>query len=355
MAFEQQILERIETLLHGNGITDIRRSMRLISAWVNDLVEGQDYTVPLFISFLPYEGETRGEWQLQILFTLSKNISAGHFELLTKKLEKLNNLADIGSLLLLPEGEIVYAARLLLPEDDPEAAICSISETLQLMLLFLMDYYVYILALSAAPGQLELARYQQQWGCTEDDTWQPLAIPEALQTQFGEYLSEECERVETAEYGITFLAAHIAGEDDWKAAGVLRFQMNQLPGEICIQRMQLELLVLDDIPEEHLAECRGRMQELSRQTAFGYLAVNEKRQILYRYSCPVSVNQHERTRQIFEAVIYEMVLFLDCFYPYLLTSALNPERMSLGDYITRLTELAGTQQDKQISDEEHRL
>ena len=352
MAFEQQILERMETLLHGDGIAGIRRSTRLISAWVNDLVEGQNYTVPLYISFPPYEGETRGEWQLQILFTLSKNISAEHFELLTMKLEELNNLVDIGSLLLLPEGEIAYAARLLLPEDDLGAAICSISETLQLMFFFLMDYYVYILAVSANPGQLTLARYQGQWGCTGDDTWQPVAIPESLQIQLKEYLSEECERVETAEHGIAFMTSHIAGEDAWKAAGVLRFQENELSEEEYIQRMQLELLVLDDIPEEHLAECRGRMQELSRQTTFGYLTLNEKHQILYRYSCPVSVNQPGQTRQIFEAVIYEMVLFLDCFYPYLLTSALSPERMTLSDYIIRLTELAGTQQDKQISDEE---
>lgn len=352
MAFEQQILECMETLIQGDGITDIRRSKRLISAWVNDLVEGQDYTVPLYISFLPYEGEMRGEWQLQILLTLSKNISPEHFELLTKKLEELNNLVDIGSLLLLPEGEIAYAARLLLTEDDPEAAICSISEALQLMLLFLMDYYVYILALSANPGQLTLTRYQEQWGGIVDDAWRLVAIPESLQTQLKKYLLEECERVESAEHGIAFMTSHIAGEDAWKAAGVLRFLENQLSEEERIQRMQLELLVLDDIPEEYLSECRGRMQELSRQTTFGYLTLNEKHQILYRYSCPVSVNQPEQTRQIFEAVIYEMVLFLDCFYPYLLTSALSPERMTLSDYIARVAELAGTQQDKQISDEE---
>ena len=354
MAFEQQILERIETLLQGDGITDIRRSMRLVSAWVNGLVEGQDYTVPLFISFLPYEGEKRGEWQLQILFTLSRNISAEHYAPLVKKLEELNNIVDTGSLLLLPEGGIAYAARLLLTEKDPDAALCSISETIQLMLLFLMDYYVYILTLSADPEKLTLARYQEQWECIREAAWHPVAIPAVLQTQMKEYLLEECERVETAEQGIAFMTAQIAGETDWKAVGVLHFQEKQLSEEKYIQRMQLELLVLDDIPEEHLAECRERMQELSGQTSFGYLTLNEERQLLYRYVCPISVELLGLTQQIFEAVIYEMVLFLDCFYPYLLVSALKPERMTLGDYIIKLSELVQKEkpvQDKPVRDE----
>ena len=338
MTFEEQMIERLEALLHTDGIIAVKREKKLLSAWVTELVEGQDYKVPLNIVLLPYEGGAQAQWELHILFTLARNISIDQFTELSIRLQELNARADTGNLLLLPTCEICYTQQILLQETDLDAAMETAESTLQLMLLFLMNYYLYILLISSEPNRFTLKQYREKVFEVGENQWHTLPMDESLSKPLIEYLRMECEQAEATADGIAFFLSYLSGEEHFKAAGKLKF-FRSTTGEAG-ERMELRMLLLDQLPAEHLHELRLRMQDLSRQMGFGYFSIEDDRRLIYRLSCPMHPDPAEFALPLLQSYLYEIVSFLDIYYPYLIISAMDPDRMNWSAYVEQLLQLS---------------
>lgn len=338
MDFEQQLLERVEALLHGDGITHVSRTEKLVTAWVTELVEGKDFKVPLGIYFVPCERSSDGERQLQICFTLSQHVQMEKYRQLVDRLGTANARTDIGTLSLFPNGEICYIYQMLLFEGAVQAAIQTVQEALQMMLMFLFEYYLYILVLSADPEKMTLEQYQASGYGQTDNTWQRTFIQDELKKLLTQCLQTECDRIEDTAHGLAFQVSQISENDQWKAVGVVSFLEEHVDDESKKGLMQLELTVLDDISPENLEEMKVRMHDLSKQTTFGWLAVNDRRQLVYRYACPVTGYGAEQIVQLFTSIAYEMLTFLDIYYPYLIVCAADTDKMTWSEYIGQLAE-----------------
>ena len=305
MDFEQQLLEQIEVLLHCDGITHVNRMGKIVTAWVTDLVEGKDFKVPLSICFVPCERGSDGERQLQIVLTLSRNVQMEKYRQIVDRLGALNARADIGTLSLFPNGEICYMYQMLLLGDDIQTAVQSVQEVLQMMLMFLFEYYLYLLVLSADPEKMTLEQYQAGGYVQTDRPWKAAFLQEEVRSLLAECLQTECDQIQNTDHGLSFLVAQIS-----------------------------------DIPPENLEELKVRMHDLSKQTTYGRLAVNDRRQLVYDYACPVTGYGTQQIVQLFTSIAYEMFTFLDIYYPYLIVCTVDPEKMTWSDYIRQLEEQA---------------
>ena len=340
MDFEQQLLEQIEVLLHCDGITHVNRMGKIVTAWVTDLVEGKDFKVPLSICFVPCERGSDGERQLQIVLTLSRNVQMEKYRQIVDRLGALNARADIGTLSLFPNGEICYMYQMLLLGDDIQTAVQSVQEVLQMMLMFLFEYYLYLLVLSADPEKMTLEQYQAGGYVQTDRPWKAAFLQEEVRSLLAECLQTECDQIQNTDHGLSFLVAQISENDQWKAVGSVSFFEECVDRELKSRLMQMELTVLADIPPENLEELKVRMHDLSKQTTYGRLAVNDRRQLVYDYACPVTGYGTQQIVQLFTSIAYEMFTFLDIYYPYLIVCTVDPEKMTWSDYIRQLEEQA---------------
>ena len=158
----------------------------------------------------------------------------------------------------------------------------------------------------------------------------------AVQTR----LAKECDRIEQTVDGLSFQLGHIAGEEDWRIFGSVRFASVAPGREKQPELMGVELIVLRDVPETLLSEVQMRLHELGKLSLFGNLILDDKQQVCYRYACPIAGRSAEETADLFEFVCYEMVTFVDTYYPYLLICVTEPERMTLTGYMEQLLQQA---------------
>ena len=158
----------------------------------------------------------------------------------------------------------------------------------------------------------------------------------AVQTR----LAKECDRIGQTVDGLSFRLGHIAGEEDWKIFGNVRFVSASPGGENQPDLMGVELIVLRDVPETLFSEVQMRLHELGKLTLFGNLILDDKHQVCYRYACPMAGRSAEETADLFEFVCYEMVTFVDTYYPYLLICVTELERMTLTGYMEQLLQQA---------------
>lgn len=158
----------------------------------------------------------------------------------------------------------------------------------------------------------------------------------AVQTR----LAKECDRIGQTLDGLSFRLGNIAGEEDWKIFGNVRFVSASPGGENQPELMGVELIILRDVPETLLSEVQMRLHELGKLALFGNLILDEKHQVCYRYACPMTGRSDEETADLFEFVCYEMVTFVDTYYPYLLICVTEPERMTLTGYMEQLLQQA---------------
>lgn len=156
---QEELLERIRQILQCDGITRVEKTGGIVSAWIEQIEEGQDWKVPVMINFVPNSQTGVDESVLQIYFTLSRNVDVTHPETLMQKLNELNERAVIGSLFVLPIGEICYEYRLPVKGSSIDRALADFEFVMKQMLVFLFRFYLYVLILSGNSERMTLEEY----------------------------------------------------------------------------------------------------------------------------------------------------------------------------------------------------
>lgn len=152
----EELMEQIHQLLNCNGITRVMKT----SASIHALVDG---TTPVLINLVPNQQRKKGEFILQIYFTLSK-LSTTNTSLLLDRLDKLSPYLALGSLCFLPDQEIGYKCRMPLNINAPDQAITNFTLSFQLMSLFLLRFLPYVQTLAKNPESITLEQYLIQEG-----------------------------------------------------------------------------------------------------------------------------------------------------------------------------------------------
>lgn len=159
MMLREELLERIRQILQCDGITRVEKTGGIVSAWIEKLEEGKDWKVPVMVNFVPNAQTGADESVLQIYFTLSRNVDVAHPETLMRKLNELNERALIGSMFVLPIGEICYEYHLPVKGNSIDRSLADFEFVMKQMLAFLFRFYLYILVLSGDSGRMTLEEY----------------------------------------------------------------------------------------------------------------------------------------------------------------------------------------------------
>ncbi|MDD7177223.1 MAG: hypothetical protein SPG09_03880 [Lachnospiraceae bacterium] len=159
--FEADYMERMKCMLENGGFARVMRASNLLRAWIPDVVEGKDWKIPMQLTFLPYEASKEDQRIVLVRLTLAKNVK--HVTDVTRlsRLMELGEWAVYGHMGLSPEGEMYLQYCLPLAGRKVEQALNETELALEEIILFLMDYYVYLLILAENPSQMTLEQYQE--------------------------------------------------------------------------------------------------------------------------------------------------------------------------------------------------
>ena len=153
-------------------------------------------------------------------------------------------------------------------------------------------------------------------------------------------LVPECVRVEKMPNGLAFMLSLHPKFPDPKVFGTVTLDTRFPTSDLPVQMLCVEFIVFQELPSPLPEETPFRLHDLNTLALFGTLSVNKERQLCYRHTCTVNGYNSTQTAELFELLSYEMLLFLNSHYEYLLVCVTEPERLSPAEYLQYLASVA---------------